>query len=73
MIFRFKADAFFEADDIDDALAKLSRHFKDPKGFDPFMAPSVLEVEKIEKLLTTSVTINKGDSQVRIPEKPSKK
>jgi len=28
MIFKFKADAEFEAENIDDALNKLSNHFK---------------------------------------------
>ena len=33
MIFNFKADCDFEANDIDDACRKLSEHFKDVRNF----------------------------------------
>ena len=33
MIFNFKADCDFEAEDIDDACRKLSKHFKDVRDF----------------------------------------
>ena len=47
MLFHLEADAFFRADNIDDALAKISKHFADPEKSDLFVPVSRISVEKV--------------------------
>ncbi len=48
MLFRLLADATFEADDIDDALTQLSKHFADVIG-SSFQFVGSLEIKPEEK------------------------